>query len=75
MTPEAGKRREQGGAVSPAGVLTPQVLAALGVLDVLSLSPVAYKKLTHRATVDGTSGARRRPLPSEFKSHTMKSDA
>jgi uncharacterized membrane protein YdjX (TVP38/TMEM64 family) len=43
---------DQGGEPSLAGVLTPQVLTALIGLAVLSLIPVAYKKLKGRSTAN-----------------------
>ncbi len=45
---------DQGGEPSLAGVLTPQVLTALIGLAVLSLIPVAYKKLKSRGAVNAS---------------------
>ena len=42
----------QGGALSLAGVMTPQVMAALGGLAVLALLPVVYKRLNRQQVVE-----------------------
>ncbi|WP_119461283.1 TVP38/TMEM64 family protein [Rhodospirillaceae bacterium SYSU D60014] len=50
---------EAGGDISPAGVLTPEIITALVGLALLALLPIVYKKLAGKNLMGGKNGPRR----------------